>query len=131
MDDSLNAVLRALAGAAPVLEEQLARTYAEWSPDQPPPTIVMGDLGQRLAESAPALTDEQLRAVVEVIEHALEHAPDQVKNAVATGLLEAAIAAADVVPGATRFLSALGRRAKAYGRDWDQFTQRRTPGIWD
>jgi hypothetical protein len=129
MEATLDALLSALARSAPLLEVQLARTRADWEPDEPPPTVVMGDVGQCLAESALKLTDDELRAVVELIEHALEHAADTVKDAVATGLLEAAMSVADTSPSATRFLAALGPRAKAYGREWDRFTNRKTPGI--
>ena len=75
-------------------------------------------------------TDDELARVAAIIDDVLEHAPDRVKNAVATGLLEAAINATDMKHAGARFLAALGPRARHYCQDWDRYTGRQTPGVW-
>lgn len=131
VDPSMDTWFEQLTGASPVLAERLAALRADWAPDEPPATVAMGDLGQAIVGAMATLRDEELVRISEIIEAALERAPQAVQNAIATGLLEAAMSASDSNPAGARFLRALGPRAKDYGRAWDTFTKRRTSALWE
>ena len=130
-NEAMDRTFDELAQASPVVANRLSELRADWAPDAPPPTVAMGDVGHAIIEAIDRLGDEELARVSAAIETALAQGPKNVQDAVATGLLEAAISATDRHPGGVRFLRALGQNAKAYGRAWDTFTGRRTPGIWD
>ncbi len=130
-NDAMDRTFDDLANASSVLADRLAALRADWAPDAPPATVAMGDLGQAIVDAIDRIGDEELARVSAAIEAALADGPKNVQDAVATGLLEAAINATERNPGGVRFLRALGERAKAYGRAWDQFTGRRTHAFWD
>src|SRR5688572_33092638 len=127
----LDATLSDLAAASTVLARALAASRESWAPDPPPPTAVMGDLGSALVAAIDELDDGAIARVAAAIERGLEHPSDLVKDAVATGLIEAAMAATVEEPAGARFLRELGPRALAYARDWDTFGGLRTPGVWE
>jgi hypothetical protein len=130
-ETDLDRALERLAQAAPALAEELARTRAYWDPDPVPPTIGAGALGRVAVEAVAGLGDAELAAIAAVIEDVLGHGSEEAKDAIATGLLEAAMHATDEQPAGARFLSALGPHAKAYCRAWDEHTGARTPGVHD
>jgi hypothetical protein len=127
----LDPTLEDLAAASPVLARALASVREEWAPDAPPPTIVMGELGSALIDAIEGVDDDELARVAAAIERALEHGSKLVKDAVATGLIEAAMTSTDADPRGARFLRKLGALGLKYARDWDQFGGRRTAGVWD
>jgi hypothetical protein len=77
------------------------------------------------------LGDDELSRVAAVVERALEEAPDNVKDAVATGFIEGAMTATASSPDGARFLRRLGPHGRKYARAWDEFGGLRTPGVWD
>jgi hypothetical protein len=127
----LATALEALCAVAPALAATVASSREEWAPDEPPATIVLGELGTALVESCDALGDGALEGAARVIETALEHGSKDVQDAVATGLIEAAMNAATRDPRGVRFLRQLGPLARGYARAWDEFGGVKTPGIWD
>ncbi len=128
---TMERALSALAAASPVLAAHLQAVRRDWAPDEPPATIVMGELGLRIVEAGDAVADDELARIAGAVEAALADGPDAVKDAVATGLLEAAMNATAVQPSGARFLRHLGARARAYCQAWDEHTRQRTPGVWD
>jgi|KBSSwiStaDraftv2_1062776.scaffolds.fasta_scaffold520730_2 hypothetical protein len=127
----MEGTLDRLAAASPVMAEALTKVRAEWAPDPPPPMVATGALGQAIVTGIERATDDELARVAAVIDDVMEHAPERVKDAVATGLLEAAISATDMKHEGARFLAALGPRARHYCQDWDRYTGRQTPGVWE
>jgi hypothetical protein len=101
----------------------------EWLPDEPPFTVAMGELGGILGASAGTVGDEDLQRVAEVLETLLNDGTEEVKNGVATGLLEALISSSYSEPTAVHLLKRLGPEAKKYCRAWDEFTGGKTPGL--
>lgn len=102
----------------------------DWFPDVPPLTIVFSNLGRDLCRHASSLTDVELQKVCDSIEILLDQGQEVVKNAVATGMLEAMLAESSAGRFDMSVLSAfLGQRTKAYCRSWDAFTGNETPGL--
>ena len=98
----------------------------DWTPDEPPPTVLLGALGTALIGSINLLTDTQL----DRLSNAIELAMTTNSVVVSTGFLEAVLAAADNNPSAAQFLAKLGPTAKEYCRAWDRFCGTHSPGIW-
>jgi hypothetical protein len=131
MGADLETTLAELAGASLVLAQALEAARTEWAPDAPPPTIVMGKLGSAVVSAIDTLSDDELERVTAAIERALEQGSKTVRDAVATGLIEAAMSSTDADPRGARFLRKLGPLGLKYARDWDAFGGKRTPGVWD
>lgn len=99
------------------------RLIDEWSPDAPPLTIVFSNLGRSICRYASILTKTELAELCTVVEDLITRGEENVKNAVATGTLEAMLAESS----AGRFdislvAGLLGPETKAYCRSWDAFT---------
>jgi hypothetical protein len=121
--------IRMLSEALPQLRDERDRLHGEWQPDSPPITVLMGALGRVLGESLDSLDDDAVERIAGVIESLLLTGTEDVKNGVATGLLESVVASSETAPGATRLLTRLGPEARNYCRAWDVFTGRKTPGL--
>ncbi len=101
--------LRALAESHPALKEAKGLIEHEWSPDAPPPTVVSSELAKALLSKADTATGEGLRLVFACVERILSEGDDVAKDVVATGFLEAIVAASDTArPGAARLGDFLG-----------------------
>src|SRR5262245_54106855 len=131
MADDLETTLEDLAAASPVVARALAAVREEWAPDPVPPTIVMGELGSAVVAAIDEIDDDELARVAGAIDRALETGSKLVKDAVATGLIEAAMSSTDADPRGARFLRKLGPLGRKYARDWDAFGGKRTAGVWD
>jgi hypothetical protein len=73
------------------LEEQRLRTVSEWHPDLPPPTVLLGALGQAIAEEFDEIPPDLRRRVFDEIELGACDPRIDLSTAVATGLIEAMI----------------------------------------
>jgi hypothetical protein len=107
------------------------KLVADWSPDVPPLTIVFSTFGRSLCTNAPTSTEAELAETFAAIEDLVTQGNEKVKDAVATGMLEAMLAESS--PGKfdmSKIVSFLGPETKAYCRSWDTFTGIKTPGLW-
>ncbi len=112
------------------LEEELDRLRGEWLPDQLPLTTAMSALGRVLVANVGTAGDEAVERIAEVLETLLSVGDDEVQNAAATGLLEALVCSFEAEQGSAPLLKRLGPQSREYLRAWDEFTGRKTPGLW-
>jgi hypothetical protein len=126
--DSKTAIDR-LIGTADFLRIAYERLVADWQPDAPPLTVIFADLGRSLCRHVNALPEATARELCLVIEDLMAHGDENVKNAVATGMLEAILSESS----SNRFnLEAIARwfgpHTTAYCLAWDAFTG--VPSTW-
>lgn len=112
-----------LTGTTDCLRIAYERLIADWQPDAPPLTVIFADLGRSLCRHVDMLPEAIVRELCLAIEDLMTHGDEAVKNAVATGMLEAILSESS----ANRFdISALARwfgpETRAYCLAWDAFT---------
>jgi len=102
---------------------------AEWLPDSPPTTLVFSSLGRSICRSIESDPDEEKILLWSTVENLMERGDEAVKNALATGLLEAVLSAASGGLSITSITRRFGPTTMAYCRAWDEFTGCTTDGI--
>ncbi len=119
IDDVVGAILRVVPGITSDLDE-LRTTWEE----PPPITLVMSTLGYAYVREAAQLDDTVKWAFFRVVEDAFDDPEDSVRDAVATGLLEAIVSGAERrgVPPWSVVDPYAGARTRDYLRAWDDFT---------
>ncbi len=119
-----------LAGAHHRLKQARETLQADWFPDDPPVTIVMGAFAHAVCDHIDELSGSHKHAIFRAVEEALVSGADDTKNVVATGFLEAlqGRASANTFDFA-KVTNYLGEEARAYCRAWDKFTGAETPGL--
>jgi len=110
-----------MASIHPILQDEVSALVEEWNPDAPPINVSMSAFGKATVRDAERLGYEEVRKVLELIEHTLSHGTEEEKDAVATGFLEATASAAGSSKDAPWILALLGPKAKAYLAAWDGF----------
>jgi len=101
----------------------------DWRPDKPPPTTMMSCLAEVLLSQESDFTDDQYQSIFLLVEELLLNYDDEVKNAVATGLLETLVNASNQqIP--SKFTFFIGDEAKKYCIAWDDFTGIKTLGLY-
>src|SRR5687768_584413 len=88
MHDAVNRFVN----AATPLQEAYERLVVEWSPEAPPPNIVFSTFGDSLCEHASSIAESTMTEIWIAAEDLLVHGDESVRNAVATGMLEAMVA---------------------------------------
>jgi hypothetical protein len=83
--------LHRLSGVSAKVAAVVADAVAYWAPEAPPATVVLGSIGQLLVERCDEFDDAELSAILGVVEDVLTSGTTGEKDAVATGLLEAAL----------------------------------------
>ena len=119
-----------MAATSPVLAALHQSMKAEWVPDDPPNTLLFSAFGRALCCDIEHLTPSQLKTSWETVEDLAISGSSEVRNAVATGLIEAVLSesssgrfnVASVIP-------LLGPATRAYCKAWDEFTGCKTEGL--
>ena len=119
--------LRRLAVIAPAMQEALAHLAADWSAAEIPTVVAFGALGSALRGHLNEMSSERLSGIAEFVEEILVSDDAALKDAVATGFLEAFVSADGPEP--SRLVLVLGPVAQGYLRAWDTFAGARTPGL--
>ncbi|HEV7301789.1 MAG TPA: hypothetical protein VGN72_20800 [Tepidisphaeraceae bacterium] len=132
MPDELDvkAAIEHLAGVARPIRLGYATLLDKWFPDAPPNTLVFSTIGRSFSSASTELHNGEVAAMWCTVEHLLSKGNEEVKNAVATGLIEAVLD--EISAGrldASVIVNHLGPRTKAYCRAWDQFTGFKTEGL--
>jgi hypothetical protein len=115
-------LMQRLSAASARLATLIAEAVAEWAPDAPPPTVVMGSVGRALVEHCDEFTDGELAIILGTVEDVLLSQPESIKDIVATGLLEAVLHAGDKFPlPLARVMRFVGPQSRAYCEAWNEF----------
>jgi len=119
--NQLSRIVGVVASIHPILQDEVSALIEEWSPDAPPINISMSAFGKATVRDAERLGREQVRKILDLVEHALSYGTEEEKDAVATGFLEAAASAAGSSRDARWIFALLGPKARAYLAAWDGF----------
>jgi hypothetical protein len=122
--------LQQLADLAPQLAAVAKESAAYWSPDQPPSTVLAGELAQALALNVGRISPQQLKAAFDLCEDALAAGSEEERATFATGFLEGL----QHEDGYGRFdfrvvANLLGPLSKAHCVAMDQSYGVQTPGL--
>lgn len=94
----------------------------EWQPEEPPPTILLGGIGYRIAEDFDRSDPQTNRAIFAVVEEGMNSPDAMVSTAVATGLIEGIVTRTDEIDGLwDRIASCMGPESSAYAEAWMRF----------
>ena len=124
--DSLAQICQSISGC-------IESTYKEWYPDDPPSTVLFGEIGWRIAQVDKSIPNSTRMTLFSEIERFMKNGSETLQTAVATGLLEALLAAASsgtVNFDFSRIAACLGAQSRAHCHAWDVFTGIRTKGLW-
>jgi len=111
-----------LAAGLPAFNEVFELLEEEWTPEIPPVTISMSELGRVFVEKAgEAFSLQDVANIFLRVERILKHGTESEKDAVTTGFLEAVAAAIDRYPQRRWVLRQAGPGAREYLSAWDQF----------
>lgn len=106
----------------PAFGRAFERLEADWTPDDPPVTLSMAELGHCLVGRAgEGFSHEDIAEVFQRVERIFESGTESDKDAVATGFLEAIAAELDESPQTRWILDYAGSAARKYLAAWDEF----------
>jgi hypothetical protein len=108
-------------------EPQLGGEPEDSEADEPPLTVRLGALGQAFAEHAAELTPQQRRGVLGALERVLASGDEYESTAVATGFLEALLAASDDGFDLRSVWTDLGPESQRHLLAWNEFSGVDTP----
>ncbi|MGC9671536.1 DUF7674 family protein [Planosporangium sp. 12N6] len=91
--------------------------------DVPPLTVRLAHLGRALAEHVDAMTPQQRRLVLDLLERVLATGSEHDSTAVATGFLEALVSAWDRGFDFPRIWDDLGPKSQEYCIAWNAFNR--------
>jgi len=115
-------LMQRLSTASARLAALISEAVAEWAPDAPPPTVVMGSIGSALVEHCDDFTDGELDTILGTVEDVLLSQSETTKDIVATGLLEAMLHAGDKLPlPLVRVMGFVRPQSRAYCDAWNEF----------
>jgi hypothetical protein len=114
--------LQRLSAVSAKVTALVAEAVADWAPEAPPPTLVLGDIGLLLINRCDEFDDAELSAILGVVEDVLASGTAREQDAVATGLLEAALHVGDRHPTPlARVMAFAGPESRAYCAAWNEF----------
>ncbi|MDP1966316.1 MAG: hypothetical protein Q8K93_29450 [Reyranella sp.] len=111
-----NFVLKLCNLAAPLAETH-RETIDEWSPGEPPTTIVFADIGQRVVDDIEVLDPVVEKALFLLIEEGMMNSDEELGRSVATGLIEAMVGRAASRGTWDNVRARLGKLSRAHA-DW-------------
>lgn len=116
-------LIEAMLSASAVLRGECRSLVDEAEPHCPLPTVLMGEMGQVVAEGWDAIPADEWTRLSALIEGALASDDDDLGTAVATGLIEGLIHRAEAIGGLwPRVEAALGPEARDYADAYRRMT---------
>jgi hypothetical protein len=106
------------ANIIPSMEIVFRDVVNYWSPEMPPLTILFSELGDTLMGEFDSLSIQKSQMIFEAIEAMLEGENEQLDLGATTGFLEQIASSPNFTPAVK---SMLGRKSRAFLRDWNNF----------
>jgi hypothetical protein len=116
MKQSIASFVTRLADISPGLSAARDGAVAYWTPDEPPVTTLLGEIGEAFVADYDAVDDAVNRAVLSEIEQAMASDDDELVTAVATGMIEGMIGSGE--GSWERIRPRLGARSAAHADAW-------------
>jgi hypothetical protein len=111
--------LAQLSSVWPVVGTAFLKSTAYWHPDEPPLTVVFGDIGQVIVDHFDVIDSEVRAEIMKLIEVGIATEDEQLGIAVETGMIEAMTGAAANTKGRTEaLLNELCPLSKAHAKAW-------------
>jgi len=95
-----------------------------WSPEEPPVTVLFGEIGDSIVQNIESLPEGALKACFNLIESGMTSRGEDIGTAVATGLIESMVTKSDGDPQLWNRLEELfGAVSKIHANAWRKFGQ--------
>ncbi|HSX59575.1 MAG TPA: hypothetical protein VLF18_05205 [Tahibacter sp.] len=99
--------------------ESWQKCYAEWRPEEPPDTVLFGDIGYYVAAGLAKDVDYLSFEAFKLIEDVFDQSDEVLLTAVLTGLVEGMISGLTEVPEIReKVIEKFGVRSRAHARAW-------------
>lgn len=122
MESSCKAFVAAFVEQSPRFQSKYRETLDYWAPDEPPSTILFGDLGQCVVEEFDSAGPSVNQRIFKLIEDGMASGEEQLATAVATGLIEAVVTYTDKDENLWRRVSSMfGERSRKHADAWRNF----------
>lgn len=127
MNASTQDCLQTLIGLDPAVGKSVERLVASWFPEAPPVTIIFSQAGDTIADHLAQMSVDTQREIFDVIERGMTSQEEELRNAVATGLIEALVGKSDRQPGLfAQFEQLFGPASAKHAMEWQRFGQQGT-----
>lgn len=100
------------------LQKVLQEVLDYWQPDEPPMTVLFGELGKAVADEYENESDKIKKKWFRLIEDAMKSDDDELITVVATGLLEALVGRATKNGVWECIFTDLGEHSRRYADSW-------------
>jgi hypothetical protein len=122
--------IRSLADLTPPMKDAADALDLAWSPDLPPVTVAASTVGRAFGGALSDLTSNDIAAVCRAVEMLMTNSDESIRDAIATGFLEALLAqSSEGMIDFRKVAWALGRASREYCLGWDKFTGVETEGL--
>jgi len=120
----------AFAKIDPAFQRKADSIFAHWHPDIPPWTQLLGEFGLTISEMTQGGKFNAVEQALFLVEKLLTSGSSEVRDSIATGLLEAILAESSAGKlDFQKIVCFMGNKSKDYCRAWDKFTGIKTPGL--
>ena len=117
--------IRNLVSDDPPLKEVLDRCLCDWEPEMPPTTILFAKVGNAIGDYLNVCSANQRHKIFTGIEIAMTDPDENLKTAMATGLIESLVTKADKQEGLWAQLEQyFGPISKNHALSWRKFGQK-------
>lgn len=119
MDRATRNFVDRLVALSPVCKAAYDEAIAYWSPDQPPVTTLLSDIGTAIVDHVDQMPDQTAREIFATTEVAMTSGDTQLETMVATGLIEGMVGrAARSDDGIAALRGRLGAESRAHADAW-------------
>lgn len=103
----------------PQFADVVSSVFEDWQPDDPPTTVLFGEIGRQIADHFGGLAADQRNSIFRLVETAVSSEDVDLRAAAATGLLEALVSRASRSGALGDVMSVLGPASLEYTRAWN------------
>lgn len=119
MNEACQDFIKAVVNLSPAVRATVLDTRRYWAPDEPPLTILFGEIGARIADDFDSSEVGNARQIFALIESAMASNNEQLITAVATGLIEGLVSRVDLQTEKwQRIRQAFGTLSRRHAEAW-------------